>query len=257
MNRTNETPTARARFFGPATALPVAFAVATAILPLGGCRSNDDFRGARAPSHWAGPPGVGPYPGGPYPGGPYPDRRGDRASRDARRANHAPSYPAGSGREVTNRSGGAVSYWDGDRLSGTPSIKIDLGEQRAYFYKGDQLAGVSSVSTGREGYNTPAGTFRITDKNADHRSNLYGDYVDDNGRVVASNVDVRKDKAPPGTRFRGAPMPNFMRFNGAIGMHGGYLPGYPASHGCVRLPEDLARRFYANVSPGTEVTVVH
>ena len=49
-----------------------------------------------------------------------------------------------------------VSYWDGDHASGSPSIKISLGEQRAYFYKGGVLVGVSQLSTGREGLNTPA-----------------------------------------------------------------------------------------------------
>src|SRR5215210_7110648 len=50
-----------------------------------------------------------------------------------------------------------VSYWDGDGVSGAPSVRISLGEQRAYFYKGGELVGVSTISTGREGYGTPAG----------------------------------------------------------------------------------------------------
>ena len=54
-----------------------------------------------------------------------------------------------------------VSYWDGDHASGSPSIKISLGEQRAYFYKGGVLVGVSQLSTGREGLNTPTGNFKI------------------------------------------------------------------------------------------------
>jgi hypothetical protein len=150
-----------------------------------------------------------------------------------------------------------TSYWDGDELNGPAEVRIDLEEQRAYFYKGGRLAGISTVSTGREGYCTPPGTFRITEKKRDHRSNLYGKYVDANGDVVARDVDVRRDPAPPGTKFLGAPMPNFMRFNGGIGMHAGYLPGYAASHGCVRLPLEMARHFFDNVSIGTPVTVVN
>jgi lipoprotein-anchoring transpeptidase ErfK/SrfK len=150
-----------------------------------------------------------------------------------------------------------VSYWDGQGLNGPARVEIDLRAQRAYFYKGGKLAGVSTVSTGREGYNTPPGTFRITQKNPDHRSNLFGDYVDADGNVIVKDVDARKDLAPPGTKFLGAPMPNFMRFHGGIGMHAGYLPGYAASHGCVRLPPKMARHFFNNVSVGTPVTVVN
>jgi L,D-transpeptidase catalytic domain len=147
--------------------------------------------------------------------------------------------------------------WDGDGLSCPAEVRIDLDEQRAYFYKGGKLAGISTVSTGRDGYCTPPGTFRITQKQPHHRSNLYGSYVNGDGDVVATDVDVRKDPAPPGTKFLGAPMPNFMRFNGGIGMHAGYLPGYAASHGCVRLPPKMARHFFDNVSIGTPVTVVN
>ena len=102
-----------------------------------------------------------------------------------------------------------VSYWDGAEVVGQSSIKIDLVHQRAYFYKGDQLVGVSVVSTGREGYDTPSGEFHITQKDIDHASNLYGDYVDPNGHVVMRNVNITLDPQPPGTSFRGAPMPYF------------------------------------------------
>src|SRR5437588_11361794 len=52
-----------------------------------------------------------------------------------------------------------VSYWDGDGSSGKPAVKISLGEQRAYFYESGQLVGISQLSTGREGLNTPSGHF--------------------------------------------------------------------------------------------------
>src|SRR5882724_13300695 len=103
-----------------------------------------------------------------------------------------------------------VSYWDGDHASGSPSIKISLGEQRAYFYKGGVLVGVSQLSTGREGLNTPAGHFSIIQKDINHVSTKYGDYVDAAGNVVVQNIDVNKDPRPPGTHFQGAPMPYFM-----------------------------------------------
>ena len=78
-----------------------------------------------------------------------------------------------------------VSYWDGEGVSGKPSIKISLGEQRAYFFKGGQLVGRSSFDWS-EGLDTPAGNFRITEKDIDHASSIYGDYVDKNDNVVCA-----------------------------------------------------------------------
>src|SRR5438128_8342271 len=91
-----------------------------------------------------------------------------------------------------------VSYWDGDGIGGKPSVKIALREQRAYFYKSGLLVGVSQLSTGREGLNTPLGRFAIIQKDVSHVSSRYGDYVDDAGSVVMPNVDVEKDRKPPG-----------------------------------------------------------
>lgn len=147
--------------------------------------------------------------------------------------------------------------WSGDGILGAPSITIDLASQTAFFYKGGQEVGRSPVSTGREGYGTPTGSFKIIQKNKSHVSNLYGDYVDASGNVVVANVGVNRDRRPPGTSFRGAPMPFFMRIHGGVGMHAGYLPGYPASHGCIRLPRGAAQRFFENAPLGTPVRVVH
>lgn len=175
-----------------------------------------------------------------------PDRP-ERRSRDARRtAATLPPTPAEP-----------EYWWRGDEVSGSPSISIRLGEQKAYFLKGGQVVGMAPISSGREGFRTPAGSFAITQKSRDHVSNLYGDYVDSAGNVVKANVGVHRHARPPGARFRGAPMPYFLRFNGAVGMHAGYLPGYPASHGCIRLPQEMARIFYHNVSVGTPVIVRH
>ena len=150
-----------------------------------------------------------------------------------------------------------VSYWDGDGMEGKPSVKISLGEQRAYFYKSGQLVGISQLSTGREGLNTPIGRFNISQKDINHVSSKYGDYVDAANNVIVPNVDVEKDPRPAGTRFKGAPMPYFMRIVGGVGMHAGYLPGYPASHGCIRMPEFMAENFFKSVSAGTPVTITN
>ncbi len=133
-------------------------------------------------------------------------------------------------------------------------IEVDLSRQTATLYRGDTVIGVSRVSTGREGNDTPPGRYKVIQKDARHRSNLYGNYVR-NGRVVKRGVDVRKMPKPPGATFDGAPMFYFLRFHGPYGLHAGVVPGYPASAGCVRLPERQARRFYHAVDLGTPVIV--
>lgn len=148
-----------------------------------------------------------------------------------------------------------VSYWDGDGVTGRPSVTIRLGEQRAYFFKGDQLVGVASVSTGREGFDTKCGNYKVTQKDKDHKSSLYGDYVDAQNNVLVKDIELKKDPKPPGARFEGAKMPYFMRLVGGTGMHAGFLPGYPASHGCIRMPEHMAETFFKNVSVGTPVSI--
>jgi lipoprotein-anchoring transpeptidase ErfK/SrfK len=147
------------------------------------------------------------------------------------------------------------NYWKGDGVAGAPKIVISLAKQRAYFYKGGKLVGESAVSTGRKGFETPPGTYRVTQKSKDHVSNLYGDYVDATGKVVKKNADTSKKKAPEGATFRGAKMPYFLRFYQGYGMHAGRVPRHRASHGCVRLPREMARRFFENASTGTPVTV--
>lgn len=147
------------------------------------------------------------------------------------------------------------SWWKGDGVAGAPKVVISLGEQKAYFYKGSEVVGVSSVSTGEENHPTPTGSYRIQQKSPAHRSSQYGDYVDASGNVVAENIESGVDPRPPGSKYRGASMPYFMRFNRGIGMHAGFLPGYPASHGCVRMPDHMAQTFYRNVSIGTPVVV--
>ena len=72
---------------------------------------------------------------------------------------------------------------------------------------------------------------------------------------MVPNVDVTKDPKPPGAHFKGTPMPYFMRIVSGTGLHAGYLPGYPASHGCIRMPEFMAENFFKSVSLGTPVTI--
>ena len=141
------------------------------------------------------------------------------------------------------------------RQSGRSSVMIKLREQKAYLFRGKSEVAESRISSGREGYRTPTGSFRVIRKDEDHRSSLYGDYVDGNGGVVKANVDVRKHRKPRGSRFLGASMPFFVEFSPSYGLHAGYLPGAPASHGCIRMPYWKARQFYRAMRLGTRVTV--
>lgn len=136
-------------------------------------------------------------------------------------------------------------------------LKVALGTQRAFFFHNDQIAIDTPISSGRTSTRTPAGQYSILQKNVDHRSSLYGDFVDSRGRVVRSGVSVRLDAAPSGTRFVGSPMRYFMRLtHDGIGLHVGKLPGYPASHGCVRLPAEIAPLIFNKVKLGTPVEIV-
>ena len=145
------------------------------------------------------------------------------------------------------------TYWLEKQGSGEPHIVVSLGEQRAYFYKGKKLVGETIVSTGRTGFDTPPGTYRVIQKDQNHASTLYGDFVDAAGEVVKGGVDSTKDHAPEGSVFRGAKMPYFLRFHAGYGLHAGYVPNRRASHGCVRLPREMARHFFENAPAGTPV----
>jgi L,D-transpeptidase catalytic domain len=146
-------------------------------------------------------------------------------------------------------------YWKGTDVPGRPRIVVHLSEQKAYFYKGRHLIGESTVSTGKPGFSTPPGHYTVLQKDKNHLSSIYGDYIDDQGNVIKTNIDNRKDPRPRGTHFDGARMPYFMRFRGGYGMHAGYVPPFRASHGCIRLPERMARRFFNAAHEGTPVIV--
>jgi lipoprotein-anchoring transpeptidase ErfK/SrfK len=139
-------------------------------------------------------------------------------------------------------------------LRAQTSVEIDLQEQTAYLLQNGRVVLASPISSGRFGHLTERGSFKILEKERNHYSSLYGKIVDSRGNTVVADADA--DMAvPPGGKFIPAPMHYFMRFTGADGMHAGFLPGYPASHGCVRMPEQYAIAFFNAVSVGTPVTV--
>jgi hypothetical protein len=133
-------------------------------------------------------------------------------------------------------------------------VEIDLMQQRAYLIRGHRLLLESPISSGRYGHLTETGSFKIIEKEKNHLSSIYGQIVDASGATIVQDADVDM-KVPSGGKFVPAPMRYFMRFHSADGMHAGYLPGYPASHGCVRMPERMAIAFFDAVEVGTPVTV--
>lgn len=146
--------------------------------------------------------------------------------------------------------------WKPDPSRPITRIEIRIGEQKVYVYQGDDVAGVSPVTTGKPGYDTPKGHYQIMVKDIDHKSNLYGVFLDGNGHIVNDNASAGQTP-PHGSVYDAADMPYYMRLrDDGVGLHAGYLPGYPASHGCIRLPHAFAELLFSNVSVGTPVDVV-
>jgi len=164
----------------------------------------------------------------------------------------------GGGRPTTDFQFDSESYWDhatAQVAQGPARVEISISQQKAYFYKGSELVGVSRLSTGRGTQPTPAGQYTILEKTVDKKSNLYGSIVDGAGNVVIPDVTPSTPR-PPGTFYKPADMPYWMRLTSSgVGMHAGYLPGYPASRGCIRMPDQMAQTFFHNVSLGTPVTI--
>lgn len=155
---------------------------------------------------------------------------------------------------VNDRQGNALLYEETLRCAQDKplGVVISLSKQRLWLLVGGEIGIDSPIASGRREGWTPKGQFRILEKDLNHRSNKYGDLVDERGVVVRKNVSC----GAKGGIFRGAPMKYFMRLTQeGVGMHAGYLPGYPASHGCIRLPRDVAERIYRMAPLGTPVLV--
>lgn len=119
--------------------------------------------------------------------------------------------------------------WEDDASLGPVSILISIPEQRAYVYRGRTIVAVSAVSTGKGSKPTPTGVFTILQKAEVHHSNLYAS----------------------------APMPYMQRLTwGGVAMHAGNNPGFPASHGCIRLPTAFARQLFQATEKGATVEIV-
>jgi L,D-transpeptidase catalytic domain len=146
--------------------------------------------------------------------------------------------------------------WKPDPNQPITRIEVRIGEQKVYVYQGDEVAGESPTTTGKPGHDTPTGHYTILVKDIDHKSNLYGVFLDSNGYIIDGNAEAGQ-KPPAGAVYDSADMPYYLRIrDDGTGLHAGYLPGYPASHGCIRLPHAFAELLFSNVSVGTPVDVV-
>jgi lipoprotein-anchoring transpeptidase ErfK/SrfK len=145
--------------------------------------------------------------------------------------------------------------WGGSGVAAETRVIINLSEQSASLIERGRITMVSPIASGKSGWQTPTGNFCIFNKDINHLSRSFGSVVDAYGRVVNSNA-TPSSYLPRGDHYQSASMPYFMEFSPAVGMHAGYLPGYPASHGCVRMPRDLAALFFQRVQIGTPVRVV-
>ncbi len=112
--------------------------------------------------------------------------------------------------------------------AGPVVVVISVPDQQLYVFRNGVRIGRSTVSTGKKGHGTPTGVFTILQRKVDHESSIY----------------------------KGAKMPHMQRLTwDGIAIHAGRLPGYPASHGCVRIPEDFAEKLYTVTEIGTTVIV--
>jgi lipoprotein-anchoring transpeptidase ErfK/SrfK len=118
--------------------------------------------------------------------------------------------------------------WRDVDADGPQRIVISLSDQMAYYYRGETLVGAATISSGRDDKPTPSGVFSVLNKTPMHHSNKY-------------------DNAP-------MPFAQFFESHG-IAMHAGYNPGYPASHGCIRLPAAFAKKLYSVTDIGTPVFI--
>ena len=143
-----------------------------------------------------------------------------------------PSAQAASGGALTTETAATLTpnayVWRDKSQSGEIRVVVSIADQRAYVYRDSTLIAASAVSTGKEGKETPAGVYPILQKNKDHRSNLYN----------------------------AAPMPFMQRLTwDGIAIHAGRNPGFPASHGCIRVPAAFAAKLFAITQVGTTVEV--
>lgn len=137
-------------------------------------------------------------------------------------------------------------------------IVVNVDTQRATLYHNEEVVGWTYVASGITSFPTPTGDFTVLEKVKDKVSNLYGKGYDASGKLVNSDFKNGRDVLPAGGKFVAAPMKYFMRLtNDGVGMHIGLIskPGRRASHGCIRLPKQMAPILYEHTALGTPVKI--
>jgi lipoprotein-anchoring transpeptidase ErfK/SrfK len=123
---------------------------------------------------------------------------------------------------------GQYVWRDVPASAGQERVVVSLSDQMAYLYRGSELMAAATISSGKVGRDTPTGIFSVLDK-----------------KVLAHS-----------RKYDNAPMPFMQRIdNYGIALHAGYNPGQPASHGCVRLPKDFAKKLFTTTDVGTPVLI--
>ena len=209
----------------------VPFAVLAVLFGLGGCAIVEDIKKSQA------------------------EAREERERAELRKlalAEHAVFREAGGWKKRTYRNKALLSQATSDNVS----LEISLSEQRGFLLVRTAIAMDFPVATGRKSHPTPAGDFTIRAKEKNYSSNLYGKIYDAQNVLLVGDADARTDIVPEGGRFEGATMPYWMRLtDSGVGMHVGYVPGRPASHGCIRLKHDSATELFELVKVGTPVVI--
>ena len=168
---------------------------------------------------------------------PEKSRRAEQAPHTAPIARHSTGHPAATApaatvpdvRDAATLKPGEFTWHPERAPSGPVVIIVSVPEQRAYVYRNGVRIGASTVSTGKPGHETPTGVFSVLEKDQKHVSSTY----------------------------QGAAMPYMERLTwDGIALHAGKLPGYPASHGCVRLPQAFSEKLFDVTERGMTVVIV-
>lgn len=159
---------------------------------------------------------------------------------------------------VSSGGSGLAAYHAYDRPTKLPKnprnvrVKVSLSKQRTYVMEGSEILLAMPVCVGTPDARTPTGSFSIISKDATYRANSHG--------YAYKGNDVRKtmlNKRPAGYSFKGTPMPFWCAFKPNYGFHTGWVKHTPASHGCIRMHENLGPKFFKLVSVGTPVSIAY
>jgi hypothetical protein len=161
---------------------------------------------------------------------------------------------------TTSSSGGSglAAYHSYDRPTKLPAnpnnvrVKVSLSKQRTYVMEGNEVLLAMPVSVGTSSNPTPSGSFRIFKKVEKKRANTHG-YAYSGDQVKQTYLAKR----PAGWSFKGTPMPYWCEFKPNYGFHTGWLKHHPCTHGCIRMHENLAPKFFRLVRVGTPVSIAY